>query len=55
MPRNKTIDYRLLLKVSKLYYEKMLTQQEINERLNLLRPKVLRLLKQAEEVGLVKI
>ncbi len=55
MPRNKTIDYRLLLKVSKLYYEKTLTQQEISERLNLSRPKVSRLLKQAEEVGVVKI
>ena len=55
MPRNKTIDYRLLLKVSKLYYEKTLTQQEISERLNLSRPKVSRLLKQAEEAGVVKI
>ncbi len=55
MPRNKTIDYRLLLKVSKLYYEKALTQQEISERLNLSRPKVSRLLKQAEETGVVKI
>ena len=55
MPRNKTIDYRLLLKVSKLYYEKALTQQEISERLSLSRPKVSRLLKQAEEAGVVKI
>jgi DNA-binding transcriptional regulator LsrR (DeoR family) len=55
LPRNKTIDYRLLLKVSKLYYEKALTQQEISERLTLSRPKVSRLLKQAEEAGVVKI
>lgn len=55
MPRNKTVDYRLLLKVSKYYYEKDLTQQEISERLNLSRPKVSRLLKQAEEIGIVKI
>jgi DNA-binding transcriptional regulator LsrR (DeoR family) len=55
MPRNKTIDYRLLLKVSKYYYEKKLTQQEISNRLNLSRPKVSRLLKQAEEIGIVKI
>lgn len=55
MPRNKTVDYRLLLKVSKYYYEKQLTQQEISERLNLSRPKVSRLLKQAEEIGIVKI
>ena len=52
MPRNKTVDYRLLLKVSKYYYEKQLTQQEISERLNLSRPKVSRLLKQAEEIGI---
>ncbi|MDP2965099.1 MAG: sugar-binding transcriptional regulator [Pelolinea sp.] len=55
MPRNKTIDYRLLLKVSKLYYEKALTQNEISKRLILSRPKVSRLLKQAEEAGVVKI
>jgi DNA-binding transcriptional regulator LsrR (DeoR family) len=55
MPRNKSVDYRLLLKVSKYYYEKQLTQQEISERLNLSRPKVSRLLKQAEEIGIVKI
>lgn len=55
MPRNKTIDYRLLIKVSKLYYEKGLTQQDISERLVLSRPKVSRLLKQAEDVGIVKI
>jgi DNA-binding transcriptional regulator LsrR (DeoR family) len=55
MPRNKVIDYRLLLKVSRLYYENKLTQQEISERMSLSRPKVSRLLKQAEDVGLIKI
>jgi DNA-binding transcriptional regulator LsrR (DeoR family) len=55
MPRSRTVDYRLLLKVSKYYYEKKLTQQEISERLSLSRPKVSRLLKQAEEIGIVKI
>lgn len=55
MPRNIKIDYRLLIKVSKLYYEKGLTQQDISERLMLSRPKVSRLLKQAEELGIVKI
>jgi len=55
VPRKKTIDYRLLLKVSKLYYEQGLTQQEISQRLTLSRPKVSRLLKQAEDVGIVKI
>ena len=55
MPRRKSVDYRLLLKVSKLYYEKGYTQQQIGERLNLSRPKVSRLLQQAEDVGIVKI
>lgn len=55
MPRNKSVDYHLLLKVSKYYYEKKLTQQEISEKLSLSRPKVSRLLKQAEDIGIVKI
>ena len=55
MPRRKSIDYRLLLKVSKLYYEKEYTQQQISERLNLSRPKVSRLLQQALTTGVVKI
>ena len=49
------IDLRLLSKVSKLYYEQKLTQQEISERLRLSRPKVSRLLQQAHEEGLVQI
>jgi len=52
--RTKTIDYRLLLKVSKLYYEQGLTQFDISQKLNLSRPKISRLLKQAEETGIVK-
>ena len=55
MVRKKTIDYRLLLKISKLYYEQGLTQQQISERLILSRPKVSRLLQQAEDIGIVKI
>ncbi len=55
MPRRKSIDYRLLLKVSKLYYEKEFTQLEISDRLHLSRPKVSRLLQQAKDVGVVKI
>ena len=55
MPRRRSIDYRLLLKVSKLYYEQGLTQQQISDRLNLSRPKVSRLLKQSQLVGVVKI
>ncbi|NJL95041.1 MAG: MarR family transcriptional regulator, partial [Anaerolineae bacterium] len=48
-------DYRLLVKVSRLYYEQKLTQQEIARRLHLSRPKVSRLLQQAEEEGIVQI
>ena len=55
MARKQIIDYRLLQKVSKLYYEGDLTQQEISSRLNISRPKVSRLIKQARELGIVKI
>lgn len=48
-------DLRLLSKVSKLYYEQNLTQQEIAERLRLSRPKVSRLLQQAHHEGIVQI
>ena len=51
MPKNKSVDYHLLSKVSKYYYEKKLTQQEISEKLSLSRPKISRLLKQAEDIG----
>jgi DNA-binding transcriptional regulator LsrR (DeoR family) len=46
---------RLLIKISKLYYEQGLTQQQISDRLHLSRPKISRLLQQAHEVGLIKI
>ncbi len=49
------VDLRLLAKVSKLYYEQDLTQQEISERLRLSRPKVSRLLQQARKEGIVQI
>lgn len=49
------VDLRLLGKVSKLYYEQNLTQQEISERLRLSRPKVSRLLQQAHKEGIVQI
>ncbi|TVP97715.1 MAG: sugar-binding transcriptional regulator [Balneolaceae bacterium] len=49
------INIRLLNKVCLLYYNLELTQQEIANRLNLSRPKVSRLLKQAREHGVVKI
>ncbi len=48
-------DLRLLSKVSKLYYERHLTQQQIAERLHLSRSKVSRLLQQAEQQGIVQI
>ncbi len=48
-------DVRLLSKVSSLYYKEKLTQQEIAKRLHLSRPKVSRLLQQAEELGIIEI
>ena len=48
-------DLRLISKVSALYYNHECTQQEIANRLELSRPKVSRLLKQAKEHGIVKI
>jgi DNA-binding transcriptional regulator LsrR (DeoR family) len=55
MARIQSIDYRLLQKVSRLYYENNQTQHEISNLLNISRPKVSRLLKQAREYGIVKI
>jgi DNA-binding transcriptional regulator LsrR (DeoR family) len=48
-------DLYLLSKVSKLYYERGLNQQEIADKLHLSRPKVSRLLQQAQEEGIVQI
>ena len=56
MPRSKSAeDVRLLTKVSKLYYEEGLLQDEIVARLNLSRSKVSRLLQQARDEGIVRI
>lgn len=55
MHRKSRTDFRLLNKVSRLYYEQNLTQQAIAERLHLSRPKVSRLLRQAREEGIVQI
>ena len=56
MPRKpQPIDIRLLTRVSKMYYEQSLTQQQIADRLYLSRPKVSRLLKQARDEGTVPI
>lgn len=49
------IDFRLLTKVSKLYYEDNLHQDEIVERLHISRSTISRLLAQAREEGIVKI
>lgn len=56
MPRSKNQpDLRLLTKVSKLYYEDNLNQDEIVERLHISRATISRLLAQAREIGIVKI
>lgn len=52
---DKSIQNRLLSKVSSMYYDQSLNQQEIANRLHLSRPKVSRLLKQAREKGIVRI
>jgi DNA-binding transcriptional regulator LsrR (DeoR family) len=49
------IDFRLLTKVSKLYYEDNLSQDEIVTRLHISRSTISRLLAQAREEGIVKI
>lgn len=46
---------RLICKISSMYYNQEYTQQEIANRLNLSRPKISRLLKQAREQGVVQI
>jgi DNA-binding transcriptional regulator LsrR (DeoR family) len=45
---------RLLVKVSRFYYDQELTQSEISKRLRLSRQKVQRLLKQAKDQGIVQ-
>jgi DNA-binding transcriptional regulator LsrR (DeoR family) len=48
-------DLHLLSKVSSLYYLRRQTQQQIAERLRISRPRVSRLLQEAEERGIVQI
>jgi DNA-binding transcriptional regulator LsrR (DeoR family) len=56
MARSKNkIDFRLLTKISKLYYEDNLNQDEIVSRLHISRSTISRLLAQAREEGVVKI
>lgn len=51
-----SIDHeRLLVKVSRYYYEQELTQSEISKRLRLSRQKIQRLLSQAKNQGIVQI
>ncbi|RPJ27631.1 MAG: sugar-binding transcriptional regulator [Chloroflexi bacterium] len=56
MARTKNkIDFRLLTKVSKLYYENNLNQDEIVSRLHISRSTISRLLAQARQEGIVRI
>jgi DNA-binding transcriptional regulator LsrR (DeoR family) len=56
MPRTASNDeLRLLVKVSRFYYEDGLNQDAITERLGLSRSKVSRLMAQAREMGIVQI
>ena len=48
-------EQRLLVKVSKMYYEEGLAQDDIILRLNLSRSKISRLLQQARDEGIVQI
>ena len=48
-------NFRILLKVSQMYYQDNLTQQEIAENLRISRPKVSRVLQQAREQNVVQI
>jgi DNA-binding transcriptional regulator LsrR (DeoR family) len=56
MARTKNkIDFRLLTKVSKLYYEDNLNQDDIVARMHISRSTISRLLSQARDEGIVKI
>ena len=49
------VDKSILAKIAKLYYNDGLTQSEISKELDLERSRISRLLKQAKELGIVKI
>jgi DNA-binding transcriptional regulator LsrR (DeoR family) len=55
MPRRAAPDLHLLTKVSTLYYVGQQTQQQIADRLRLSRPRISRLLTEAQERGIVQI
>lgn len=48
-------DYRLCVRVAKLYYEHELTQGEIGERLGYSRVKINRVLRQARQAGILEV
>jgi len=54
MPAKSISELRLLTKVSRLYYDEGLKQEEIVERLHLSKSKVSRLMQQARDEGIVK-
>lgn len=51
---NNNANLQLMVRAAKLYYENMLTQQEVAQRLNITRQKVSRLLIDAKEKGIVR-
>ena len=48
-------DMRQLLEVARMYHVEKLSQQEISEQLGLSRPKVSRVLREAEEQGIIQV
>lgn len=48
-------DLRQIIEVARMYHVVKLSQHEISERLNLSRPKISRILRQAEERGIVRV
>ena len=55
MKKNIVEDERMMLRVSDLYYNHNLNQQEIAHRLSISRPTVSKLLTAAREIGIVTI
>ena len=53
MPRNDQI--RLMTKIARMYYEQSIRQTQITERLNIHQSTVSRLLRKAEQNGIVRI
>jgi len=55
MKKNIIEDQRMMLRVSDLYYNQNLSQQEIATKLSISRPTISKLLKSARDVGIVQI